>query len=379
MASHITPPVPDDLIPPLFACLPTAYASPRPPPALLPLLSPILRQRIQYLSTASSTSDSWLPLLCWDTHQATKLAGVVESETFEPHPVSGEIEIPDVAEIRYRRLDSETLHAQIVLTEVDLTPSYLWCELEDESEPSGWRLAELSPANTGYLSNVWLPTISEANKDYEAKQVVVDDIKETVVMVNGRAYDTLEDEDDDDYWESYDKTPGKTPGLPKPHSFSNENSEGRIANSDADYYARYADTQPVLDNDDPSEHHTVNGESTLHGDAMASAFSRPRDNPLSPTPITFPEHVLDHRPKPDSPILEHPRPASSASSGSATVDRLEASASTHFMAEKAIHSHISTSFKSLFRLARNSGMERVEFVRRIQAELETLPMIDHED
>ena len=307
------------------------------------------------------------------------MAEIVESEAFEPHPVSGEIEIADVTEIRYRRLDPETLHAQIVVAEINLAPLYIWCEVEGESEPSGWRLAELSPANTNDSSNVWLSSINEANKDYEGKQVAEDDIKETVVTVNGRAYDTAEDEDDDDYWASYDKTPGKTPGLPKPHRFSNGDLEGRATNSDADYYARYADTQPALDNDDPSEHHTISGESTLYGDVVTSAFSRPRDNPLSPTPTTFSNNVLDYRQKPDSPVLEHPRPASSASSGSATVDRLEASASTHFMAEKAIHSHISTSFKSLFRLARNSGMERVEFIRRIQAELETLPMIDHED
>ena len=381
MATHITPPLPRDLLPPLFACLPTAYISPRPPPALLPLLSPILRQRVQYLSTTASTSDSWLPLLCWDAHQGTKLASIVESEVLEPHPVSGEIELPDVKEIRYRRLDSETLHSQIVLADVDLAPLYLWCEVESENETSGWRVAEVSPSGTGHWDDTWWQSISEATRDYEEKQVVVNDsIKETILSLHDRAHGTVEEEaDDDDYWASYDKTPRKMPRIPKQQMSTNGGHDYRATTTDVDYYARYADTQPALDNDDPSEHHIVTGETTLRGDIVTSVFAGPRENPLSPTPITFAEHVLDYRQRVDSPMLEHPRPASSASSGSATVDRLETSASNQFMAEQAIHSHISTSFKSLFRLARNSGMERVEFVRRIQAELETLPMIDHED
>ena len=380
MEGLITPPAPQRLLPPLLACLPTACASPHPPPALLPLLSPILRQRVQYLSTTASTSDSWLPLLCWDTHQARKLAGISKNEAFEPHPASGEVEIPDVREIRYRRLDTETFHAQIVLTDVDLALSYLWCKVESEDETGAWRLAELSPISTSLENDTWWQSISEANRRCEENQYTIDgNIKETILTVNDKAHGNGEEEDEDNYWASYDKTPGKTATVPKQQNLANAAHDGGAINSDANYYARYADTQPALDNDDPSEHYTAGGESILRGDTVASAFARPRENPLSPTPITFPEHVLDHKQHVDSPMLEHPRPASSASSGSVTVDRLEASAKNHFMAEQAIHSHISTSFKSLFRLARNSGMERIEFVRRIQAELETLPMIDHED
>src|ERR1700722_5722616 len=103
MVMYIPPPAPRDLLPPLLACLPTAFASSRPPPALLPLLSPILRQRVQLLSC-----ESWLPLLCWDAHAASKLPGIIENIQLEPPPVSGEVELRDVETIQYRRLDPET-------------------------------------------------------------------------------------------------------------------------------------------------------------------------------------------------------------------------------------------------------------------------------
>ena len=45
------------------------------------------------------------------------------------------------------------------------------------------------------------------------------------------------------------------------------------------------------------------------------------------------------------------------------------------VAEIAIRQHISTSMKSLFRLARGSGIERDEFESLIQTELDTLGML----
>ena len=95
---HLPPP-PDSrqLLPPLLACLPTAFVSPRPPPALLPLLSPLLRQRLNFLSSGSaSRGDGWLPLLSWDAERAAKLTPIVEHMELEPHPVSGEVEMDDV-------------------------------------------------------------------------------------------------------------------------------------------------------------------------------------------------------------------------------------------------------------------------------------------
>ena len=119
---HLPPP-PDsrELLPPLLACLPTSFVSPRPPPALLPLLSPLLRQRVNFLSTNNtSRSDGWLPLLSWDTQRAAKLAPVVERMHLEPHPVSGELELDDVRPAKYRRLDEETLHSRLEVEQFEL-------------------------------------------------------------------------------------------------------------------------------------------------------------------------------------------------------------------------------------------------------------------
>ncbi len=146
MVQFIPPPDTRLLLPPLLACLPTAFASPRPPPALLPLLSPILRQRLQLLSAhAASSSDSWLPLLCWNATSAEELPGIIESDKFELHPVSGDVEISDIDQLKYRRLDNETLHARVVVSEYRLGIIYLWCEGDQEGGGTGWRVSEVTP------------------------------------------------------------------------------------------------------------------------------------------------------------------------------------------------------------------------------------------
>jgi hypothetical protein len=61
------------------------------------------------------------------------------------------------------------------------------------------------------------------------------------------------------------------------------------------------------------------------------------------------------------------------------VEKLEREADRSSQAELAIKQHISTDIKSLFRLARASGIDRQEFERIIQRELEVLPMLERED
>jgi hypothetical protein len=50
----------------------------------------------------------------------------------------------------------------------------------------------------------------------------------------------------------------------------------------------------------------------------------------------------------------------------------------HSQAELAIKQHISTDIKSLFRMARASGIDREEFERIIQRELEVLPLLERD-
>jgi len=141
---YVPPPDPQTLLPPLLACLPAGLVSTRPPPALLPLLSPILRQRVNIFTapSPSSTPESWLRLLCWGAEKADGVLTLVEGITFELHPVSGEIELPDEITVAYKRVDEETLRAQIQLPEYGLNVLYEWC-VNDPDGGTGWRVAEL--------------------------------------------------------------------------------------------------------------------------------------------------------------------------------------------------------------------------------------------
>src|SRR5271169_3321698 len=127
MPPPLPPPSPRHLLPSLLASLPAAAVSSQPPTALLPLLSPILRQRVQLLSAA--TEDPWLPLLCYDPEKASKLSAIAQSDIFEPHPVSGEVEVDWNSEVetRFRRVDEETFEAYVSLREFELSVKLLWC------------------------------------------------------------------------------------------------------------------------------------------------------------------------------------------------------------------------------------------------------------
>jgi hypothetical protein len=62
-----------------------------------------------------------------------------------------------------------------------------------------------------------------------------------------------------------------------------------------------------------------------------------------------------------------------------TIDRLEATAERQASSEIGIRQHISTSMKSMFRLAKSAGIDREEFERMVHRELETLSILDRED
>ena len=57
----------------------------------------------------------------------------------------------------------------------------------------------------------------------------------------------------------------------------------------------------------------------------------------------------------------------------------EDSAKPQSNAEVAIRQHVSTSVKSLFRLCRSAGIDRLEFDELIQTELQTLSMLTEDD
>ncbi|KAK8229487.1 hypothetical protein HDK77DRAFT_486103 [Phyllosticta capitalensis] len=425
MVQFTPPPDPHALLPPLLACLPLSFASPRPPPALLPLLSPILRQRVQLLS-GTTQNESWLPLLCWDREKAANLLAVINTIELEPHPASGEIELGDVSQIRYRRRDEETLEARIELSDLDLLPVYLWCMTDATTgDGPGWRLTELRTIQDyDDKPEEWFPSMDEAREASKAAYIA-DALRkaETPNQTTTNNTTTAQDEDDDDdYWNMYDRTPGRTPAKQSPapqvqrptNSSTQQHSNLVPSTEELEYFARYAaEVQPALDAHDPEEEVPADAgfESTLHGDTLTSAanlstrnggvqFEQPAaanigpggyDSSLpGPAPHTngaapaqqqtetSPFETLTHS------ELNHPRPVSGSGSGSpasasSSVARIEAAAAGQAAAEVAIKQHISTDLKSLYRLARGAGIARDEFERIVRTELDVLGMMGLDD
>ena len=187
--------------------------------------------------------------------------------------------------------------------------------------------------------------------------------------------DDDDDDDDDDYWARYDNTPARTPATKRSPALTEpyDRASHHTATSEAEYYSQYAQVQPAMDNHDPSEVQAGTQHSSLDGNAVIGVLERPwrgKDNIQSvdalPNGFNTQETII------------HTRPSSSASS-SAAIARLESSAATQSHGEIAIQQHISTSMKSLFRLARATGMGQEEFERLVKIELDTLSMMTDDD
>ncbi|KAM3077506.1 hypothetical protein ACMFMG_006845 [Clarireedia jacksonii] len=377
MSTTITTPTVERLVAPLLGSLPAASVSPQPPTALLPLLSPILRQRVQILS--SSSKEPWLPLLCYESSKLSQLEKAVSNDRLEAHPVSGEVEVDweNEAELQYRRVDKETLQALVTLRDLSLTVRLVWCVGDELGGGDGWRVGEVGVLDNENEAKWGEKDIASAETAFAtgAKRPSPETTGGHPNISKGNASLEEEEDDDDDYWAQYDNTPAP------PHSIQN----GSKDNADEDsYYAQYADVQPAMDNHDPDEA-AQNGtiESSLGQD----------DHITSTLQQSLQDHAVSNEPNPwnsdsGSGIINvgeyvevaQPRPGSSTgSSGSDTVARLEKRAELRGQSELGIKQHISTSVKSLYRLAKVAGIERGEFQRLIQTELDCLSLMDEDD
>lgn len=405
MPPPLPPPPLRRLLPPLLASLPAAAVSPQPPAALLPLLSPILRQRVQLLSDA--TEDPWLPLLCYDPEKANKLSAVAQSEKFEPHPVSGEVEVDWDSEVetRFRRIDEETLQAYVSLREFELSVKLLWCTGDQEGSGDGWRIGEVleSSSQSGHVPQGW-ESIGEAEGRF--KKTIQNDPKSQPSASpehaihngdTGSAAADEEEDDDDAYWSQYDNTPALTPAIKRSPATDSMLNGSRTHNDEDAYYAQYASVQPAIDNHDPDEA-SPNGvvESTL--DRSSLAHQNPENPSTHDDEISSSSHIwaADLLPTIQPPVYEDPEPdlrasesdtevlqprptSSRSSSSSATVEKLEITAAAQVQSEIGVKQHISTSLKSLFRLARAAGIEREEFERLVRTEMDVLGFMEEDD
>lgn len=372
MVELITPPDPHALLPHLLACLPTAFASSRPPPALLPLLSPILQQRLQIIPSTGTSHDNWLRLLCWDNNKAEHLKEAVENASFEPHPSSGELELGDVDPILYKRLDEETLKSNLGLPDYGLNALYLWCSGGEDG--NGWRLTELLPyENATHIDDSWSRTINEA--DETSRDRLVDEALNKAAVADRLAPTKVDD--DDDYWAQYDNTPGRTPAVKRSPAPPND-----ARSNEMEYYARYGEVQPEIDNEGDHEDMEGIGESTLNGNSLSNILSNHTEiqDTRSPPPYNFPtNHLTDTMDEDDAVVVTQPHPGSPSTNGSDIVARLEETAERNAASEFGIKQHISTSMKSMYRLAKSAGIDKEEFERIVSRELETLAILDRED
>jgi hypothetical protein len=412
-----SPPNMEAILAPILPALPAAAVSTTPPTAILPLLSPILRQRVQLLSTAST--EPWIRLLSYDVAVAPRLAQAVSGGMLEPHPISGEVEVDwdGGCETRYKRLDEETLQSLVVLKEIGLVFRLVYCVGDQEGGGDGWRIGEVGVPETPapFASFGGSATLPEAETTFESARKPLSQLSSGKVNgVNGnhtsqphhQEATVTEDDDDDDYWARYDATPARTPGMkrsPAPASLkSTQPSFTRTASAEDAYFAQYDSVQPAMDNHDPDEAHaqgetqtqTISQPEPIHpptsnGHPFSSTVSI-MDNSESPDPppyaVANPEEILrnsdngldhgDAAAQSHLASLLHPRPASSASSaGSQTVAKLEDVADKQEQSEFGVKQHVSRTIRSLFLLSRASGIDREEFERIVKTELDCLALM----
>ncbi|KAI1162241.1 hypothetical protein F5B18DRAFT_406064 [Nemania serpens] len=385
--SPIRPPDIQQAIGPLIPALRAAAVSIQPSESVLPLLTPILQQRVHLLSTSSS-NDPWIRLLCYDVSKVSKLTQIAQSERLEPHPASGEVEIDwDYdSETRYRRLDEETLQALVVIRGLELAFRLLYCSVEDGE---GWKIGEVTVPDTPSPFSLFggVSTIAEAERQFrESKQP-----KETAVptfnplLNNSQAGGQEDEDDDDDYWARYDATPGtKTPAAKR--SPAPQTTQAWNGTNEDDYYARYDDTQPAMDNHDPDEevHVDVSPPLGLGPGATDATRNEPGDGEIAQNGIqgswmlAEPPRSSSPRSKGgDDPNLVHPCPRPASSTGShASIEKLEAAAALQEQNNFGVKQHVSRSIKSLFMLSQASGIDREEFERLVKTELDMLGLME---
>ncbi|KAI1103321.1 hypothetical protein F4804DRAFT_310394 [Jackrogersella minutella] len=370
----------------LLPTLPAAALSTEPPETVLPLLTPILRQRVQLLSSASS-SDPWIRLLCYDTSKVPGLTQIAQGHQLEPHPVSGEVEVDwDYdSEIRYRRVDEETLQALVVLRDLNLSFRLLYCVGDPLGD--GWKVGEVGVAekSSPFSSFGGVSSIAEAERQFRESKSKSTQSNGIISSRGAHITHDEDEEDDDEYWARYDATPARTPAIKR--SPAPQSTRGAGGTAEDDYYAQYDDVQPAMDNHDPDEEANLDiapplglgarpGFPVVNGsDEEEVEVNETRGTWTLANPPRSPS--THSRRSGDDPNLVHPHPRPASSAGSnASVEKLEAAAAKQERSDFGVKQHVSRSIKSLYMLSRASGIDREEFERLIKVELDMLGLME---
>ncbi|RDA95975.1 hypothetical protein CP533_5853 [Ophiocordyceps camponoti-saundersi (nom. inval.)] len=363
MGVAIAPPDQAALLAPVLPALPAAAAATRPAVRLLPLLSPILRQRVQLLS--ESSSEPWLRLLCYDSEKTALLMDIARGDSLLPHPVSGEVEIDwgCDAETRYRRLDEETLQALVVIVDLNLAFLLSYCVGDQAGGGDGWRIAEVTVADKPLPFERFgdATTIFDAERRFEQSHS-----GEITVAIANNDKDGG-DEDDDDYWGRYDATPGRTPAI--------EECRGAglslKASAEDEYYAQYDQVQPAMDGHDADQK-----VAAMHVAPPLGLDPKKTETVCLKTQQVTVSDIASHSP---DDILS-PRPESSVDSNVCdTVARLEESADRQEQNEFGVRQHVARTIRSLYMLSQSTGIGRQEFRRMVETEMAVLGMVEGDD
>ncbi|KAF3055573.1 hypothetical protein GL218_07201 [Daldinia childiae] len=378
-ASTVKQPDVQQVLGPLLPTLPAAALSAQPSENSLPLLSPILRQRVQLLSSASS--EPWIRLLCYEPGNVPKLTEIAQGDRLQPHPVSGEVEVDWEydTEIRYRRVDEETLQALVLLKDIGLTFRLVYCIGDPAGD--GWKVGEVNVAEkpSPFLSFSGVSDISEADRQFNESKTRPAQSSGLTSSQTAPVMDD-DDDDDDDYWARYDATPARTPAVKR--SPAPQSTRGVSTTAEEDYYAQYDDVQPAMDNHDPDEEANYEIAPPLGLGTRPSNGSDEEEIEINETQGAWtlaprPKSPSVHSRSGDDPSIVHPYPRPASSTGSnASVEKLEAAAAKQEQNDFGVKQHVSRSIKSLFMLSRASGIDREEFERLVKTELDTLGLLE---
>lgn len=384
MAMNIGTPRLEDLLVPLLTSLSVAALSRTPPTTLLPLLSPILRQRVHVLS--SSSSDPWLPLLCYDEKIAAKLEDLALSAEMEPHPISGQVEVDweREAETRFQRIDTETLDAMVSIPKLSLSVKLVWCTNDPPGldGPDGWRIGEVRAGEP--VDYTWgTSSLSRAEEEFQLKYIQHVELQQDNSIVGIPLVPELEDdnvEDDSTYWAQYDETSPKTSATntsQSPEAFKNGSS---LDCGDDEFYKLYSSVQPALDNHDPDEAITNNDPGISRGPNQITNLLAP-SRPIFPTtsqnnhqgringqtcsPPPFGNSYYSHM----GPDASHNLNTAQITSKNGSDSQLKPPRET------AITDYIRVSVKNMYSLACATGLDREGFEQIVLTEMKALHLM----
>ncbi|KAK6499059.1 hypothetical protein TWF481_011628 [Arthrobotrys musiformis] len=405
MVASIPPPQISSLLPSFLAHIPASFASPKPPPSLPPLLTPLTRSRLTHLSfnLSSSVENSWLSLLTWSSIPSDgqvlqeHLAG--QDYYFLHQPPSPNTFVNK----GYRRLDGETLQCLVEIPELEVVVLYQFIADDIISEEGAvgdaWKVQDVRLADDEEAllkAGVFCESIDAAEGGFRSSSVAVRGFSYGHNFQQSQKQVEEQDDSDDDYWGRYDdeetesvagdEEPRSIPQQPQSHVQIAasmlarrvlEQEEQAEDKEEEEYYARYANVEPVLDNPVPTNPEGVVDRRDSISTNITSTSTTFDAQTLS-TPLT----AFTHPSTKVSPVMtattisttSHPKPE--VATAKRIVAGLESAAEVHTQSEVAIQQHVSTSIKSLYRLWKAGGMDTEEFGRFLEREVEVLKVVE---